>query len=101
MRSKMIINPINTKKILIIALSIISLGISSSGIIFGIYSWVNDISFKVLNTNVPGLIFGALVAYLGVRYFLSVIKLKKELYKESSVFAWSNFKKVKKLRTAK
>jgi hypothetical protein len=101
MQSKTVKNSVNTKKISIIALFIMSTCISISGLIFMVYSWVNDISFKVLNTNVPGIIFGALVTYLGVRYFLSVLKLKKELYKESSVFSWSNFKRTKKLKAAK
>jgi hypothetical protein len=101
MQSKTINNSLNTKKVSIIVLSLISTCISISGLIFIVYSWINDISFKVLNANVPGIIFGALVTYLGVRYFLSVSKLKKELYKESSVFSWSNFKKVKKVKKLK
>lgn len=101
MQSKIMRDPLKTKKLSILVLSIVSICICISGLIFGVYSWVNDITFKVLNTNVPGVIFGVLVIYLGVRYFLSVSKLKNELYKESSVFSWSNFKKVKKLRTAK
>ena len=89
-------NYINIKKLIIFGLSLLSLCIFLSGIMFGVYSWINDISFKVINTYVPGVIFGAVVAYLGMRYYLSVSKLKKELYKESSVFSWSNFKKTKK-----
>jgi len=98
MQSKTMSNPLNTKRMSIIVLTIISIGICISGVIFGVYSWLNDISFKVLNANVPGIIFAALVIYLGVRYFLSVSKLKKELYKESSIFSWSNFKKEKKTK---
>ena len=62
------------------------------GVFFIIYSLVNDVSFKVLNTTVSGAIFGMVVAYLGARYFLSVTKLKAELYKTTSKFSWSNFK---------
>lgn len=101
MLSKIMKYPINSKKISIFALSIISLFICISGIFFGVYSWINDITFKVLNANVPGVIFSALVTYLGVRYFLSVSKLKKELYKESSIFSWSNFKKEKTKKNRK
>lgn len=96
MQSKTVGNYFNTKKLIIYGLSVLSLCIFLSGIVFGVYSWTNDISFKVINTQISGIIFGAVVAYLGVRYYLSVSKLKKELYKESSVFSWSNFKKVKK-----
>jgi len=68
------------------------------GVFFIIYSLVNDVSFKVLNTTVSGAIFGMVVAYLGARYFLSVTKLKAELYKTTSKFSWSNFKREKKVK---
>ncbi len=87
-----------SKKASIIVLTVLSTGICVSGIFFIFYSWINDITFKVINTNVPGILFGLVVAYLGLRYLLSVLKLKKELYKESSVFSWSNFKKQKTAR---
>ena len=69
------------------------------GIFFSIFSLVNNINFKVLNSSVPGAVFGILVLYLGIRYYLSVTKLKEELLKTSSKFSWSNFKgkKFKKL----
>ncbi|HEY5585732.1 MAG TPA: hypothetical protein VIK78_14750 [Ruminiclostridium sp.] len=95
MQSKIVKDSLNTKKMSIMVLSIIAIFICLSGVIFGVYCWVNNITFKVLNTNVPGIIFAALVIYLGVRYFLSVSKLKKELYKESSTFSWGNFRKQK------
>ena len=37
--------------------------------------------------------FGAVVAFLGIRYLLSVRKLKGDVYKTTSQFSWSNFKK--------
>jgi CO dehydrogenase/acetyl-CoA synthase epsilon subunit len=46
-----------------------------------------------------GSIFGAMAAFLGARYFLSVKKLKAEVYKESSRFSLSNFKRKKWHRT--
>ena len=69
------------------------------GLFFSIFSLVNNISFKVLNSSIPGVVFGFLVLYLGIRYYLSVTKLKEELIKTSSEFSWSNFKvgKFKKL----
>lgn len=64
-----------------------------SGVFFIIFSLVNHISFTVLNSNIHGAIFGLLVSYFGIRNFLSVKKLKTEVYKDSSRFSWSNFKK--------
>ena len=66
------------------------------GVSFIVYSMINDVSFKVINSTVHGAVFGLVVAYLGARYFLSVTKLKAELYKTTSQFSWSNFKKEKK-----
>ncbi|BCZ49340.1 hypothetical protein psyc5s11_54070 [Clostridium gelidum] len=73
------------------------------GIFFSIFSLVNHVNFKVLNSYVPGEVFGFLVLYLGIRYYLSVTKLKEELLKTSSKFEWSNFKgkKLKKLSLKK
>lgn len=65
------------------------------GMFFTIFSLVNNISFKILSSSVPGAIFGLLVLYLGIRYYLSVIKLKGEVFKASSNFSWSNFKRKK------
>ena len=62
------------------------------GLFFSIFSLKNNISFKVLNSSIPGVVFGFLVLYLGIRYYLSVTKLKEELIKTSSKFVWSNFK---------
>lgn len=87
-----------SKKVLISMLTILSCSICISGIFFIFYSWINDITFKVINTNVSGIVFGLAVAYLGFRYTILVLKLKKELYKESSAFSWSNFKKQKAAR---
>lgn len=59
-----------------------------SGIFFSIFSLVNDIHFKVLNSSVSGAVFGLLVLYLVIRYYFSVTKLKEELFKASSKFSW-------------
>ena len=42
------------------------------GIFFSIFSLVNHINFKVLNSSIPGAVFGFLVLYLGIRYYFSV-----------------------------
>ena len=69
------------------------------GIFFSIFSLVNHISFKVLNSSISGVVFGFLVLYIGIRYYFSIDKLKGELFKASSIFSWDNFKgkKFKKL----
>ena len=66
------------------------------GMFFSAFSLINNISFKVLNSRIPGVIFGLLVMYLGIRYFVSVNRLKEEVYKNTSEFSWNNFKKRKK-----
>jgi hypothetical protein len=66
------------------------------GLFFIIYSARNNISFPVLNTKVHGSLLGSMVVYLGIRNYLSVKKLRREVYKNDSVFLWSNFKKSKK-----
>jgi uncharacterized protein YacL len=73
--------------------------IFSSGVYFTILSLLNGITFRVINTDVSGVLLGILVAYLGFRYFLSVGKLKKEVFKTESVFSWSNFKRHKKQKS--
>lgn len=65
------------------------------GVAFSIYSAVYDVHFMVLTSSIHGAIFGLVILYLGVRYFLSVKKLKTEVYKSNSKFSWSNFKKHK------
>jgi hypothetical protein len=83
------------KVIIITALYTTTIIIMFLGIYFSIFSLVNNISFKVLNASVPGIIFGMLVFYLGLRYFFAVGKLRTEVYKNTSRFSWRNFKKQK------
>ncbi len=75
-----------------------SLVIILIGVAFGVYSLVNGISIPVLSSQIPGVVFGAVIAFLGARYFLSVRKLKSEVYKSTSTFSWSNFRKTKKAK---
>jgi len=84
------------KKIIVNLLYLGTLIIIFLGAFFGAYSVLFDIKIKVLNADVPGIVFGLLVAYLGLRYYLQVDKFKTEFYKNNSKFSWSNFKKSKK-----
>lgn len=71
----------------------VSAAITLLGLAFCVYSTVNQVEFMVIRSKIPGTVFGAVVAFLGVRYFLAVLKLKAEVYKSTSRFSWGNFKR--------
>ena len=87
------------KAIAIWTLYVTSLGITLIGVSFGVYSLANNINIPVLTSQIPGVVFGVVIAFLGVRYFLSVRKLKTQVYKSTTTFSWSNFRKIKKSKT--
>ncbi len=66
-----------------------------SGIILCVLSFVNNLSFQVMGSPIHGAVFGGIVVFLGLRYFLSVGKLRAEVYKTTSRFSWSNFRNLK------
>ena len=74
-------------------LFITSAAITLLGLAFCAVSAWNQWEFLVFQAKVPGVAFGAVVAFLGLRYTLAVQKLKREVYKSDSRFAWSNFRK--------
>jgi fatty acid desaturase len=82
-----------SKKTAILFLNAMAIAIIILGSIFSIYSGFSGVSYTVMNNQVPGLVFGLLVIFLGCRYFLSVRKLKAEVYKPTSSFSLNNFKK--------
>lgn len=93
-----------SKRLIVFGLFLIAGAITLSGTFFMIYSYLNGVYFKVMNSNVPGIVFGLIVAYFGVRSILSVNKLRPQLYKDDVRFSWDNFKKqktVKKQKTSK
>jgi len=83
------------KLVIISILYVSTIFIMFLGFYFSVFSLINNISFRVLNAQIPGVIFGMLVFYFGLKYFFSVKKLKTEVYKNTSKFSWSNFKKEK------
>ena len=87
--------PETSKVASIIFLYIVSITIILSGAGFIVYSILNNVSLHVLSSNIPGAIFGVIIAFLGTRYLMSVSTLKAEVYKTSSKFSWSNFRKAK------
>ncbi len=70
-----------------------SAAITLLGIVFCAVSAWNRWEFLVFQAKVPGAVFGAVVAFLGMRYTLAVQKLKREVYKTDARFSWSNFRK--------
>ncbi|MGB7594302.1 MAG: hypothetical protein WBL80_01905 [Erysipelotrichaceae bacterium] len=87
------------KVISIVALTITSSLIVVFGLVFGIVSILSDINYTVMGSTINGSVFAAVITFLGIRYFLSVQKLKKEVYKSSSQFSWENFTSDKKRTT--
>lgn len=83
------------KKIIINLLYLGAMLIIFLGAFFSAYSVLNNIQLQVLNASVPGIVFGLLVVYLGIRYFFMVTKFKVNLFEASAKFSWSNFKRKK------
>ena len=84
------------KTIIIFFLYLGTLIIMFLGVFFGTYSILNNIKLQVLNASIPGIIFGLLVTYLGLRYFFMVTEFKNDFYESTSKFSWGNFRKEKR-----
>lgn len=83
------------KVISVLALYAVSILIILTGAFFSAISLINNIYLPVLSSQVPGAVFGIVVLFLGIRYYISVKKLKAEVYKSTAKFSWSNFRKKK------
>lgn len=81
----------NGKRAAVTALFAIAALIVLLGLGFGVYSFVFHVNYTVFGMEIPGFVFAAFVAFLGVRYVRSVLKMKKTLA-GSAKFNWSNFK---------
>ncbi len=87
---------VEPKKVVAIGvLFLTSLAIMFLGASMVLYSLTNHISYQVLHSEIHGAVFGAVITFLGVRYFLSVRQLKTEVFKATARFSWDNFKKRK------
>lgn len=84
------------KRMIVFALYFFAGAIALSGAFFSVYTLLNQISFGVLNTTVPGAVFGLIVVYFGLRSIFSVRKLQPQLLREDARFSWSNFRFEKK-----
>ena len=63
------------------------------GIAFSAVSAWNRWNFVVFQAEIPGVAFGAVVAFLGMRYTLAVQKLKRAVYQSDTRFSFGNFQK--------
>jgi len=91
---------VGTEKLLpIITLYIVSILIILIGTAFSIFSLINNVTLPVLSSQIPGVVFGAVMLFLGLRYLLSVNKLRREVFKSTTVFSWRNFKTEKKAKS--
>jgi hypothetical protein len=94
MKAKAGTRQVDKKKVVSITLLFVfASAIVVSGLFFAVLSFIENIQFNVLNGKVHGAVFGIVVAFLGVRYLLSVKKLKEKVFAFGSKFSCSNFKK--------
>ncbi|SMC78891.1 hypothetical protein [Papillibacter cinnamivorans] len=85
---------VETKKVVAVGvLFVISGAIFAFGAYLAVYSLAHQVSFLVMGSQIHGAVFGAVIAFLGARYFLAVRKLKEEVYRPTSRFSWDNFRK--------
>lgn len=103
MKAPQTLGAVSTGKYVSIWLLLVtSAAIALSGAFFTVYAYLHSVTFRVLNVDVAGFVFGLAVLYLGIRYFLSVLDLKKKVFAPDAKFSWSNFKALsKKSRLAK
>ena len=81
------------KRVAVWCLFAVSGLITVLGVTGFVCGFLHQTEFTVLQSSLPGALFGAVIAFLGVRYTLSVRKLQAKLYAAPSKFSWSNFKK--------
>jgi hypothetical protein len=73
----------------IIPLAALASAIALLGAAFAVYAFVNGVTFRVLNADLPGFLFGAVAVFMGVRYFISSIKMAEKI--KGKTFSWRNF----------
>ena len=86
------------KVVMLVILYVVSVLIVLLGAGFCVYSAINDVQLQVMSSTIPGFVFGMVILFLGIRYFMSLSKLREEVMK-SSGFSWSNFRKEAKDRS--
>lgn len=68
--------------------------VTAFGIWFISFSITNGTMLHIATAEVPGYVLGTLVAFFGARYFFRVIKLSRNVLKDTAFFSWGHFKKV-------
>ena len=57
---------------------------------FGVYALVHNVSFSVMSAQIPGAVFAAVGAFLGIRYCFASLIMGSVISGKS--FSWKNFK---------
>ncbi len=83
------------KRLIVYALYAGVLVILFLGLFFCAFSVMNNIHLQVLSASVPGIVFGLLVVYFGIRFYFQVTDFRTELMKNHYVFSWDNFRRKK------
>lgn len=86
------------KAAMIIILYVLSVVIMLLGAGFCAYSAIYNVQMQVMSSTIPGFVFGMIILFLGIRYLMSLSKLRQEVMK-SAGFSWENFRKAKKPRS--
>lgn len=64
--------------------------ISLSGAALIVISVIRHISYPIMGNPVHGAVFGAIISFLGIRYFFSVKKLHRQIDSSGAFFSWKN-----------
>ena len=81
-----------SKRLSIAVLGFVAFALMCMGVSILVLSLVNDVSFTVMGSSIHGSLWGVVIAFLGIRYFMSVLKLKQRVYQSASKFSMRNFK---------
>ncbi len=81
------------KTVILAVLFATSVSVAAAGIVLIVLSLINKTSFTVFQSQIPASVFGLIVTFLGIRYYLSVLRLKPVLLKDENQFSWKNFRK--------
>ena len=69
--------------------------LTASGLGFTAFSLIRGTTVSMMGYSVSTAVFGAVAAFLGVRYLLSVGKLQREVEDSGGSFNWGNFKRTR------
>lgn len=77
----------------VVMLYVVASAITLAGVYFGVLSLLGGVTISVLGSQVPAALIGAVIAFLGVRYLITVGRLRNELNDSGATFSWSNFRR--------